>query len=128
MPGVFPGGQGRKRQAGAGKAGPGGREKTGGGEQAPQGGAGITTAAESSREEESPSQALRASSPPVGASQGAEAREEREPLTVGKLLELLGSVPRDAVIRDVTAVELRSIWEPSQGQRAELYFRRKGER
>lgn len=53
--------------------------------------------------------------------------QERELLTVGKLLELLDHAPRDAVIREVTAVELRSIWEPSQGQRAELYFRRKGE-
>lgn len=59
-------------------------------------------------------------------STGQESRES-EALTVGKLLELLGSVPRDAVIREVTAVELRSIWEPSHGQRAELYFRRKGE-
>lgn len=60
-------------------------------------------------------------------STGQESRES-EALTVGKLLELLGSVPRDAVIREITAVELRSIWEPSQGQRAELYFRKKGEK
>ena len=63
---------------------------------------------------------------PGMASQGAAAREHGA-LTVGKLLELLGSVPRDAVIREVTAVELRSIWTPSKGQRAELYFRRRGE-
>lgn len=47
---------------------------------------------------------------------------------MGKLLELLGSVPRDAVIRDVTAVELRSIWELEHGQRTELYFRKEEER
>lgn len=52
----------------------------------------------------------------------------REPLTVGKLLELLGSVPRDAVIRDVTAVELRSIWDLEHGQRDELYFRKEEKR
>lgn len=56
---------------------------------------------------------------------GSTAQESQESgaLTVGKLLELLGSVPRDAVIREVTAVELRSIWEPEHGQRTELYFR-----
>jgi predicted RNA-binding Zn-ribbon protein involved in translation (DUF1610 family) len=53
--------------------------------------------------------------------------QESEALTVGKLLELLGSVPRDAVIREVTVVELRSIWELEHGQRTELYFRRRGE-